>query len=149
MKFDLIGRNLKINPNSWTVSIDLEFLDPDILSMLEETEKNQGTTIKFSLSTIDKKSSTYEQQRYWYWAISEILKEKKLPTSPANIRTYDEKMRRSIFPVKWVDLGEPRLEPDVARMKDLSVDQLSECITKLKDRHKTVNWELLEYQYHQ
>jgi hypothetical protein len=129
--------NIDINKSVLTIKMD--FITPEVMeNLLKYTSEKK--LFKFSFAGAYPDKHTYEQQKCWYGSISEILKNKTIFPSPENIKLYDESMRRSIFPARKGMLDGQEIVY-VPQMKDLSEEEMNECINILHSRHPQVDWE--------
>ena len=139
--FDFDSTIKNFNILTGEIVLRLDFPTPEILKEFEKYSKQPGKLFRFTSPVlVEQISYTENQRKCWYGSIAEILKTKNTVPSPTNIKIYDTKMRESIFPVKYFQL-DGKDEPYVPEMKELSTEEMGNCIEVLHSRHPNINWD--------
>jgi len=135
MSIDFSASLKGFNPENQELILTVNFITPEILGNLEQLYEDNDL-IRVSLKGKVRKTKQYFQQKAWYGSLALILKRLKVELSKETLGILDDDLRGSIFPVKYTEYGQDNNVPYVPRMRDLSFEEMRDCIIKLHERYE-------------
>lgn len=134
-EFSALGRFVNFDVDTRSLVLSMVFLDQDTQRNIEQAVmEGKQTKIVFKLKFNQTQKGRY--QRIWYGSLEKIMKSDQYRMAPIaeNLDDLDDYLRESIFPVRKRMIGGVEV-PKVARMKDLSDEELQRCMTVLHERY--------------
>ena len=136
-KFEYIGLPTYYNPETCELTIRVDFITPEMQGELEDAVK-EGKSNKFTHKVFKKAGKSYEQQKFYYALLREILIKSDIMPFKENMEILDEEIRLELFPVDVVDFGD-RQVPRPLRMKEMSHRQMARVIERVLERYSYLN----------
>ena len=130
---DSLGKITNYNPDTNEIIFKYEYLSIEDLQSLETLIESK-TRIKAKFLGKIREGKQRRHQKAWYGTLGVILKYMNILPNSSNMAVFDEEMRKNLFPVKYVIIDGKRL-PKVARMADMTSEQLDERIGTLQERY--------------
>lgn len=148
-EFSVLARFIDFDVDTRNLTLALDFLDQDTQRNIEQAVTDgKQTKVIFKLKF--NQTRKQKHQHIWYGSLALILRSDSYKTAPIaeNLEDLDDYLRESIFPVRKRIIGGKEI-PKVARIKDLSDEEMEKCIATLHNRYDylTVNGKPIDFSY--
>lgn len=128
MKF--LSKVKSFDKKAYEVTLELLFLDEDIVTYLEELETS-GKAFLSNVKSYHRKETTSDAQRKkWFVCVSKILDHNKITLTAEEIKGLHYELKISYFPCKFVKIGNKDI-PIPPSINDLTQEEMGECLQRL------------------
>ena len=127
----------RIDYEKQELTIELQFLEPDLLLSLEELIR-ESQLCKLSLKAYNKSKVTDNQRAFYYVFLTEILKKNDVLPTSENLSIFDEEIRADLFPCYEVDFG-GKTVTRIKRMKEMTDREMARMLFNLTERYSYLN----------
>lgn len=138
--FEYFGKIVSFDMENSLISIRVDFITPEMQKELEDALV-QDKMRKFKHSSVNTTSISYEQQKLFYYYITQILLKTDIEPTADNKLLLDEEIRKELFPVKYIDYGD-RVVPRPKRMKEMNHREMARVLNRLLERYQYLNIEV-------
>jgi len=134
---DFFVKPKRIDYEKQELTIELQFLEPDLLLSLEELVR-ENQLCRLSLKAYNKSNVTDNQRAFYYVFLTEILKKNDVLPTSENLDILDNEIREDLFPCYEVDFG-GKTVPRIKRMRAMTDREMARMLFNLTERYSYLN----------
>jgi len=134
---DFFVKPKRIDYEKQELTIELQFLEPDLLLSLEELVR-ENQLCRLSLKAYNKSKVTDNQRAFYYVFLTEILKKNDVLPTSENLDILDNEIREDLFPCYEVDFG-GKTVPRIKRMRAMTDREMARMLFNLTERYSYLN----------